>query len=252
MRDAAAAILADDGEPLEAEVPHDVDLVLRHRALRVVRVIGQALRLAAVAVAAQIRGDDRELLGEPRRDVAPRVMRQRRTVQQQQRRAAAAFDRVDRDAAARRDVVRREPRERRQRRRRGLLCACDEPCSSSGTGRPSSEAVRSTATAVDRVGHCVRILVVLVLQAFEQRDRLGLAHGRMRREKHALGPVERRAALRVRDVEPRAVRREILDDVVRAAIRGAVNRRDAHRVHGVDVVAERVRELHGFEQRFGS
>ncbi len=74
----------------------------------------------------------------------------------------------------------------------------------------------------------------------------------MRREKHALGPVERRAALRVGDVEPRAVRGEILDDVVRAAIRRAVNRRDAHRVHGVHVVAKRVRELDGLEQRFGA
>ena len=64
--DAAAAILADDREPVEAEVLHDVDLVLRHRALRIVRMIGQALRLAAVAVAAQVAGDDGEVLGELR------------------------------------------------------------------------------------------------------------------------------------------------------------------------------------------
>ena len=87
------------------------------------------------------------------------------------------------------------------------------------------------------------------LQPLEQGDRIGFAHGRVRREKNAFGPIERRAALCVRDVEPRAVRGEILDDVVRAAIRGAVNRRDAHRVHGVHVVAELVGELHGFEQR---
>ena len=93
VRDAAAAVLADDGEALEAEVLHDVDLVLRHRALRVVRVVGQALRLAAVAVTAQDRGDDREALGERGRDVAPRVQRQRRAVQQQQRRPAAGFRR---------------------------------------------------------------------------------------------------------------------------------------------------------------
>ena len=79
----AAAVLADDRETLEAEVLHDVDLVLRQRALRIIRVVGQARRLAAVAVAAQIRRDDREFLGEARRDVAPRVERERCTVQQQ-------------------------------------------------------------------------------------------------------------------------------------------------------------------------
>ena len=52
MRHAPAAILTDNRELVEAEVTHDVDLVLRHRALRVIRVIGQALRLAALAVTA--------------------------------------------------------------------------------------------------------------------------------------------------------------------------------------------------------
>src|SRR5262249_26139489 len=50
---------------------------------------------------------------------------------------------------------------------------------------------------------------LLFLEAFEKRDRFGLAYGRMRREEHARGPVERRAALLVGHVEARAVRREI-------------------------------------------
>jgi len=128
MRDAAAAVLADHGELGEPEVAHHVHLVLRHRALRVVRVIGQALRLAAVAVAAQIRRHDRELLREARRDVAPRVVRERRTMQQQQGRAVAALHGVNRRAAARLDVRRREARDRRRRTggggTHGLLRAC--------------------------------------------------------------------------------------------------------------------------------
>ena len=63
------------------------------------------------------------------------------------------------------------------------------------------------------------------MQRFEQRDSLGLAHGRVRREEHAFGPDQRRAALLVGHVEPRAVLREIRHDRVRAAVRRAVDRR---------------------------
>ena len=45
----------------------------------------------------------------------------------------------------------------------------------------------------------------------------------------------------------RAVRREQFDDVVRPAIGGAVDRRQPHRVHGVDVEPPIETELHGLE-----
>ena len=46
----------------------------------------------------------------------------------------------------------------------------------------------------------------------------------MRREEHARGPVERCAAFSVGHVEPRAIRHEIADHIVRSAIHGAANR----------------------------
>ena len=98
VRDAPAAIVADDRKPVEAEMLHHFDLVERHRALRVVGMILAVRRLAAVAVAAQVRRDDRVLLREFRRDEPPRDVRLRRAVQQQQRRTLAADDAVDRRA----------------------------------------------------------------------------------------------------------------------------------------------------------
>ena len=40
MRDAPAAVVAADGEALEAESPHQLDLVARHGALGVRLVVG--------------------------------------------------------------------------------------------------------------------------------------------------------------------------------------------------------------------
>mgnify|MGYP003694757717 CR=1 FL=1 len=99
VRDAAAAVVADDEEFLVAERPHDFDLVLRHRPLGVVGVVGQAVRLFAVAVAAQVRGDHAEALGELRGDLVPDGVRLRIAVKQEQRRPDAALDQVDRRAA---------------------------------------------------------------------------------------------------------------------------------------------------------
>jgi hypothetical protein len=65
---AAAPVVPDHHEPLEAERVHDVDLVLGHATKRVVAVVRQATWLAAVAVAAQIGGDHREALGQARGD----------------------------------------------------------------------------------------------------------------------------------------------------------------------------------------
>jgi hypothetical protein len=79
-----------------AEGGHRVDLVLGHSAERVVCVIGFSARLRAVAVAAEVGCDDRELLGERRSDLVPHHERLRAAVQQQEWRAASADDKIDR------------------------------------------------------------------------------------------------------------------------------------------------------------
>ncbi len=99
MRHAPAAIVTDHGEALEAEVAHQLDLVLRHRALGIVDVLVAVFGLAAVAVAAQVRRDDGVLLCKLRRHAIPREVSERRAVDQQERWAAAADDRVQRCAA---------------------------------------------------------------------------------------------------------------------------------------------------------
>ena len=101
-------------------------------------MVGVARRLRAVAVAAQVGGDDREALGEPRRDLVPHDVGLRVAVQEQQRRAGAARQtaisaRRSRRVAARsprtpcaiiprrQAVLQREGRERRgESQRRGL------------------------------------------------------------------------------------------------------------------------------------
>ena len=93
--DAPAAIVADDGELVEAETLHHFDLIERHRALRVVGVVLAVRRLAAVAVAAQVRRDHRVVLRQLGRDQAHRDMRLRRAVHQQQRRTRTGVHEID-------------------------------------------------------------------------------------------------------------------------------------------------------------
>jgi hypothetical protein len=92
-----AAVVAHDGELVEAELAHHQRLVPRHRALGVGLVRRAAGRLAAVAVTAQVGQDDRMILGENRGDVMPHDVGLRVAVQQQHGRAAliAAHQRVD-------------------------------------------------------------------------------------------------------------------------------------------------------------
>src|SRR5262249_4626966 len=99
VRDPAAAVVAAYEEFLVAERAHDLDLILRHRALGVAGVIGLAVRLLAVAVAAEVGGDDAEALRELGRDLVPDDVGLRVAVQQQQRRPHTALDEVDRRAA---------------------------------------------------------------------------------------------------------------------------------------------------------
>src|SRR5688572_4875907 len=90
MRDARAAIVTEHREALEAEMLHDLDLIERHRTLRIKIVLAVALDLAAVAVAAKVSDDDGVIAREVARDRGPRHAALRRAVQQQDRWPAAA------------------------------------------------------------------------------------------------------------------------------------------------------------------
>src|SRR6188508_1466540 len=80
VRNARAAIVTEYREALEAEVPHDLDLIERHRPLRIKTVLFVARDLAAVAVTAQVRDDDGVIARELARDGGPRDAALRRAV----------------------------------------------------------------------------------------------------------------------------------------------------------------------------
>jgi len=71
VADAPAAVVAAQGEALEAEMAHHLDLVERHRPLGVRAVALVRRRLGGVAVSAQVGGDHREVFGEARGDQVP-------------------------------------------------------------------------------------------------------------------------------------------------------------------------------------
>jgi len=86
-----------DGEFVEAERLHHLDLVERQRPLRII----DEIRPAAVSSCRRSRADrddDGEVLGQKRRHLTPHHMRLRVAVDQQQRRPVAADDEVDRGA----------------------------------------------------------------------------------------------------------------------------------------------------------
>ena len=97
---AGAAIVSGHEKLAVAELFHDRDLVLRHRPERVIDIVWAGLvRPDAVAIAAQVGGDDMEILAQPVRDLAPGGMGQRIAVQQQQGRAVATMAQIDARAA---------------------------------------------------------------------------------------------------------------------------------------------------------
>ena len=82
--------MPDDGEPLEPQRAHHLDLIHGHRALGVLDVVVAARRLSAVPIAPQVGADDREVLGEVRRDSVPHGMRLWVAVKQEHRRPRAS------------------------------------------------------------------------------------------------------------------------------------------------------------------
>jgi hypothetical protein len=102
VRDAAAAIVAANEEPVVAEAAHEVAYIERHRALAVRRVIGGTFGFVRVAVAAQIRHHEGIATLQSLGYGMPNRVRLRKPVQQQQRRSTGArrgiIAKVERDA----------------------------------------------------------------------------------------------------------------------------------------------------------
>ena len=93
MADAGAAVVADDVEAIEAQRRHHLDLIPRRGALAMlVEVVGG--RLAAVAVAAQVRHHHRVVRGKRRRHLVPHHVGLRVAVEQEERRALAALHQI--------------------------------------------------------------------------------------------------------------------------------------------------------------
>jgi hypothetical protein len=87
--------VAGDAEAVEAQLAHDLDLVARHRSLRVRLVVGCRRRLRALSVPAQVGGDDGEVLCETRSDEVPHRVCLRVTVQEEKRRPAPPMAHAD-------------------------------------------------------------------------------------------------------------------------------------------------------------
>ena len=87
---AAAAIVAGNKEVLEAKVAHKGDLILRHGPFGVGYMVKCRRRFTALAVAAQVGGDDCKIPCQARRNRVPHNMGLRMSVQEQQWWAVAA------------------------------------------------------------------------------------------------------------------------------------------------------------------
>ena len=139
--DASAAVVAGDGEAVVPERAHQRHLVLRHAALGVGDMALPAVRLAAVAVAAQVGRDHGEALRQRRRDLAPGHVRLGMAVQQEQRRSAAADGGADRDPGRDGHVDEAEAREEGRRPaldERGSLMAYPGSVGLVGHGRSAT------------------------------------------------------------------------------------------------------------------
>ena len=86
VRHPRAAIVTAHVVFAESERRHDFGLVLSHRPERIAAVVRAAVRLRAVAVAAQIGRHDGEILRQSRRDLVPHHVGERIAVQEQKRR----------------------------------------------------------------------------------------------------------------------------------------------------------------------
>src|SRR5207249_1950598 len=93
--DASAAVVARNAEAREAEALHDLDLILRHRALGIIGVRRSSFGLARVPIAPQVGADDDEALRKFWRDPVPHNVRLRISMQEQQGWTASTDDQMD-------------------------------------------------------------------------------------------------------------------------------------------------------------
>ena len=105
--DPGATVVPGDSESVETERRHRLDLVEGQGALRICRIVGAGGRFRAVAIAAQVGHDHRELGGQARGELTSHYVGLRVAVQQKQRRPAAAGHQID-FGTRRRDPAGRE------------------------------------------------------------------------------------------------------------------------------------------------
>src|SRR5688572_19028881 len=171
VRDARAAVVAEHAEALEAEMPHDLDLIERHRALGVEVVLAVADDLAAVAVTAQIGRDDGVVARELACDRGPRDAALGRAVKEQHGRPAAADDRVN-DGAARAHFLRAKAGEELCVDGERLLLALRArrmSCSQRPAPGHQRRGAAQEVAPIDSIRGLMRLIV-------------GLTHGRLRRD----------------------------------------------------------------------
>ncbi len=74
MCNASAAVVANQLEPPETKLAHKPDLIASHGPLGIDKSGSVGTGLAGLAVATQVRQNDRVILGQPGGNVAPREM----------------------------------------------------------------------------------------------------------------------------------------------------------------------------------
>ena len=94
-----AAVVPAGLKFFKPEVAHDLDLILRHGTERIGRMIGTAVRLGTVPIAAQIGKNDRKFLRQARRDLVPANMGEGIAVHEKQRRPVSPITQRDLCAA---------------------------------------------------------------------------------------------------------------------------------------------------------
>ena len=95
VRHPCAPIMTDQVKALVAQLGHDFHHVLRHGALGIIRMVGQAFGFGRAAVTAQIRTDHGVILGKLRRDLVPASHGLRIAVQQQHGLALTGVNGID-------------------------------------------------------------------------------------------------------------------------------------------------------------
>jgi hypothetical protein len=86
---ARTAVMRKNPKALKTQGAHDLDLIPRHGPKALLGMVGLEGRFVGIAVPAQIRQDDGEVLRQTRRHPVPESARLRMPVQQEQRRAMA-------------------------------------------------------------------------------------------------------------------------------------------------------------------